>query len=43
MSQSKADIFRALPPAKQKAFLSSLTDQEAALLNYDWTFWSRPE
>ncbi len=28
--------------ANRRLFLNSLTDEEAAVLSYDWNFWSRP-
>jgi phage terminase large subunit-like protein len=34
---------RALPPEQRTAILSSLSDEHAAELLYDWPFWARPE
>ena len=30
-----------LPPAAQSAFFASITDREAIVLNYSWSFWAR--
>lgn len=35
--------FQTLPPDVALAFIANLTDRQAAALNYDWTFWARPE
>ncbi len=32
-----------MPPKSRTAFLSSLSEAEAAVLFYDWSFWARPE
>lgn len=32
-----------LPASERQAFLQSLTEDEAAVLTYDWPFWARPE
>lgn len=37
-----ASSLRSLPRAKRQQFLNSLSDEEAAILAYDWQFWSRP-
>ena len=37
------EAFRGLSPASQRRFLDALTDEETAMLEYDWDFWARPE
>lgn len=37
-----ASWLRSLPECERIDFLSQLTDQEAAILTYDWKFWARP-
>ncbi len=32
-----------LPDCERRQFLQSLTDHEAAVLNFDWRFWGRPD
>ncbi|MBI4185313.1 MAG: DNA-packaging protein [Proteobacteria bacterium] len=39
---SAASLISLAAPAR-RAFLASLTDEEAALLWHDWRFWARPE
>jgi phage terminase large subunit-like protein len=34
---------RKLSPSRRMAFLNSLTDEQAAVLQYSWEFWARPE
>lgn len=36
-----AEAMRALPDRERRALLSSLTDDEAVTLHYDWDFWAR--
>jgi len=36
-----AAALRAASPLERQTFLSSLTDEESALLLYEWTFWAR--
>lgn len=38
-----AASIRCLTPDDRRAFLAGLSDQEAAVLFYDWAFWARPE
>lgn len=40
--QITAKALRALPACARESFLSSLTDEEATVLQYDWSFWARP-
>lgn len=35
------DAIKALPPAEYDTYLKSLTEQEAAVLLYNWKFWGR--
>lgn len=37
-----ADTLRDMDPATKGALLSTLTDEEATALLYDWRFWARP-
>jgi phage terminase large subunit-like protein len=37
-----AEILRSVPDDERDAFMSTLTDQEAAVLTYSWEFWARP-
>lgn len=37
----RASSLRQLPEKKLKEFFDSLTDTEAALLDFDWSFWAR--
>jgi phage terminase large subunit-like protein len=39
---SPASQLALLPPAEREAFLARCTPEEAAALEYDWTFWARP-
>jgi len=39
----KASYVRQLTPRQKKAFLKSLTDEEALALYHDWSFWARPK
>ena len=32
-----------MTPSQKRAFLESLTDEEALALYYDWSFWARPK
>lgn len=32
-----------MPASERTAFLAALSEEEAALLSYDWEFWARPE
>ena len=34
---------RQLTPSQKRAFLGSLTDEEALALYHDWSFWARPK
>jgi phage terminase large subunit-like protein len=36
-----AELLRALPHTERQDFFASLTDEEAAVLTYDWNFWAR--
>jgi hypothetical protein len=36
-------LLASLPLQRRQKFLASLTEEEAALLNHDWTFWARDE
>ncbi|GHF18097.1 large terminase [Kordiimonas sediminis] len=38
-----ASFLRAQPQEKVQAFLTGLTDEEAAVLFYDWQFWARKD
>ena len=38
-----ADTLRKLSASARDSFFLSLTDEEAAVLNYDWNFWARDE
>jgi phage terminase large subunit-like protein len=40
--ESLARTLSRLPLAERRAFLDSLTDDEAEALFYDWDFWARP-
>lgn len=40
--RSPAELLAALPEMEREKFLSSLSDQEKANLNYHWPFWARP-
>jgi phage terminase large subunit-like protein len=42
-SQSKASWLGSQPPEQQKAFLKSLSPDELAFLDHDWSFWGRPD
>lgn len=42
-TQSRASWLASLPSAKRERFIASLTDEEALALEYDWSFWARPE
>lgn len=39
----QVDTLLRLPPSKRKAFIESLSEEEAELLIYDWKFWARQE
>lgn len=39
---SRAEWLASQPPRVQQQFLASLSDQEIADLEFDWTFWARP-
>jgi phage terminase large subunit-like protein len=41
--QSRADAFRKWPRARREAWLAGLSPDEAAALEYDWSFWARPK
>lgn len=38
-----AESLRSMNPEARKRFFSSLSDREAAVLQYSWDFWARPE
>lgn len=40
---SQAELLACLPEYQRQEFLNSLTDTEAYALQYDWSFWGRPE
>lgn len=42
MNVSQAESLALLPECEQANILASLTDREAASLEYDWRFWARP-
>jgi phage terminase large subunit-like protein len=42
-SISIAEAWATLPEAERRSLLASLTDTEAARLNYDWSLWQRPD
>lgn len=41
--QITAAQLRRLPAVARSAFFSSLSDEEASVLNFDWKFWARPD
>ena len=43
MGRSRASWLASLPEAERREFLESLTEHEAAELEFDWSFWGRPE
>jgi phage terminase large subunit-like protein len=43
VSESRADRLAKLPAPKRRAFLTKLSPEERAELEYDWRFWARPE
>ena len=43
LNLSKAELLASQPEAVVKEFLDSLTDEAAALLNYDWDIFGRPD
>lgn len=43
MNASLAESLASLPEAQRAEILSSLSDEEADALEYDWRFWGRPK
>jgi hypothetical protein len=43
VSSSTLESLRALPASERRAILSELSDEQAAQLFFDWTFWARQE
>lgn len=43
MKQSRASWLASQTPQKREAFLAGLTPDELAYLEYDWSFWGRPD
>lgn len=43
MSQSRAEKFAKLPRAQQERMLARMTAEEVEALQWDWSFWGRPE
>lgn len=43
MSKSHAELLAELPEAKRNALLRDFTAEQIEALEYDWTFWGRPE
>lgn len=43
MNASLAESLASLPEAQRAEILSSLSDEEADALEYDWKFWGRPK
>ena len=41
--KSKAELIASLNETERNKFYSSLTEQEAKYLEYDWDFWARPQ
>lgn len=41
-TRSRAEWIASLPESERQSFLRSVTDAEAAVALYDWTFWARP-
>lgn len=39
---SQSGLLASLKPKTRQAFIATLTDEEAAVLLYDWTEWARP-
>lgn len=39
---SRAELFTKLSESEQRDFLLSMSDAQAAALNYDWQWWGRP-
>ncbi|MDE2106187.1 MAG: ATP-binding protein, partial [Patescibacteria group bacterium] len=42
-AQSKASWLASQPPEQRESFLKSLTPDELEFLQYDWSFWGRPD
>ena len=43
MSKSRAEILADLPQTKRDEFLKNFTEPELERLQFDWSFWGRPE
>ena len=43
MTSSKALLLASLPENKRQQWLASLSDEAAAQLRWEWSFWARPE
>lgn len=43
MAESRAELLAALPEDRRKELLSGFTAEDIEALEYDWSFWGRPE
>jgi predicted phage terminase large subunit-like protein len=43
VTASLAELLGSCPPSERDAIIASLSDKEAAELEWDWRFWGRPE